>query len=279
MKITFIGGGNMASAIIAGLLKTGFAQDRIGIVEADAEKRNALSKRFRCEAPANTYKLIDEDTVIVLAVKPQQAKEALGQLGITKDANLIISIMAGVRLVTISQYRGGYMRIVRAMPNTPALIGAGITGYYAYPAISTDAVTEEDRRRTKQILGAIGHTVEVKDEKELDAVTAVSGSGPAYVFLFIEALRDAGIELGLPSDAANKLAIETFLGAAQLAARSPDDVAILRERVTSKGGTTEAALASMAKDQVKEAISRAVKAARERSVQLGNELGNESGVN
>ena len=274
MKITFIGGGNMANAIITGLLNKGFSDDQIGIVEADAEKRKTLSVRFRCEDPANTYKLIDADTVVVLAVKPQQAKEVLEQLGMEKDGNLMISIMAGIKLSTISRHRAGYMRVVRAMPNTPALIGAGITGYYTHPATISNAVSAEDLRRTEQILGAIGSTVRVNAEDELDAVTAVSGSGPAYVFYFIEALRNAGIELGLASDVANKLALETFLGAAQLAAQSHDDVAILRERVTSKGGTTAAALASMTEDHVKEAVIRAVKAAQLRSVQLGNELGN-----
>ena len=271
MKITFIGGGNMAGAIIAGLLKTGFAADHIGIVEADVEKRKALSKQFHCAEPANAHRLIGEDAVIVLAVKPQQAKEALGQLRLKQDANLLISIMAGVGLKAIARHCGGYTRVVRAMPNTPALIGAGITGYYVAPP-PLGGVTGDDLKRTEQILGAIGSTVRVNEEKELDAVTAVSGSGPAYVFLFIEALRDAGRELGLPDGAANQLAIETFLGAARLAAQSPDDVALLRERVTSKGGTTEAALASMAQDHVKEAIIRAIKAAESRSRELGEQM-------
>ncbi len=268
MNITFIGGGNMAGAMIGGLLKTGFRADHIRVVEADAAKRNSLSGQFLCVAPANTYTVMDADTVIVLAVKPQQMREALGQLGITGNTNLIISIMAGVTLTAISQRLGAYKRLVRAMPNTPALIAAGITGYY--PML--DYVSEEDLVRTEKILRSMGSTVRVDDEGQLDVVTAVSGSGPAYVFLFIEALRAAGIELGLPAGTANKLAIETFLGAAKLAARSAEDVSILRERVTSKGGTTEAALKVFEEERLTERFRRAVEAARKRSAELGEEL-------
>jgi pyrroline-5-carboxylate reductase len=177
--------------------------------------------------------------------------------------------MAGVTLTTISKHLGAYTRLVRTMPNTPALIGAGITGYYPYPG----GVSDSDIVATETILKAVGSTVRVGYQEQLDVVTAVSGSGPAYVFHFIEALRDAGLELGLPAETANKLAIETMLGAAKLAAQSPDDVAVLRQRVTSKGGTTEAALASMTRDHVKESIIRAVKAASDRSRELGDELG------
>lgn len=269
MKITFLGGGNMANAIIGGLCQQGFAARDIQVVEPVAANREQLAAAFGVRCVAIIDKSALECDVLVLAVKPQQAHEVLGHLGVAGNTHLVISIMAGVTLGTISRHLGGYTRLVRTMPNTPALIGAGITGYYPYP----DGVSVSDIAATETILKAVGSTVRVGYQEQLDAVTAVSGSGPAYVFHFIEALRDAGTELGLPVDTANKLAIETMLGAAKLAAQSADDVSVLRQRVTSKGGTTEAALASMAKDHLKEIIIRAVKAANDRSHELGDELG------
>jgi pyrroline-5-carboxylate reductase len=176
-----------------------------------------------------------------------------------------------VRLADLSRWLKGHARLVRAMPNTPALIGAGVTGLYAF----SKEVGSEQREQAETILGAVGTTVWITDESQMDAVTAVSGSGPAYVFYFIEALEDAANELGLPPAVAHRLALDTFTGAAKLAASSPDPVAVLRERVTSKGGTTERALASMAKDEVKAAIMRAIRAANDRGRELGDELGKE----
>jgi pyrroline-5-carboxylate reductase len=269
MKITFLGGGNMANAIIGGLRKQDFAAADIQVVEPLASNRGQLTEAFGVHCvPAVDAGALECD-VLVLAVKPQQAHDVLSHLGVAGNTHLIISIMAGVTLATISKHLGAYTRLVRTMPNTPALIGAGITGYYPYPG----GVSDSDIVATETILKAVGSTVRVGYQEQLDVVTAVSGSGPAYVFHFIEALRDAGLELGLPAETANKLAIETMLGAAKLAAQSPDDVAVLRQRVTSKGGTTEAALASMTRDHVKESIIRAVKAASDRSRELGDELG------
>lgn len=267
MNITFIGGGNMASAIIGGLLAKKFAVEALRVVDIDPQARNRIESKYPGVRCYDAYKSIPED-VIVLAVKPQQIREAVSHLGIAPNANLIISIAAGITLVNLSQRLGGYTRLIRAMPNTPALIGEGITGLYAMAHVN-----EADKSQAATILGAVGATVWISDADKMDAVTAVSGSGPAYVFLFMEAIEQAATELNLPKDVARKLALQTFVGAARLAAESSDPLPVLRERVTSKGGTTEAALASMTKDQVKEAIIKAVKAANERSRKLGEELG------
>jgi pyrroline-5-carboxylate reductase len=179
----------------------------------------------------------------------------------------VISIAAGITLISLSRWLGGHRRLVRAMPNTPALIGEGVTGLHAM-----DEVTKEDRQRTEAILGAVGSSVWIENESLMDAVTAVSGSGPAYVFYFIEAMEEAAKQLGLPAPTARKLAIETFSGAARLAAHSIDPVRVLRDRVTSKGGTTEAALASMESDQVAQSIVRAIHKANQRGRELGEQL-------
>ena len=268
MKITFLGGGNMANAIIGGLCQQGFAASAIQVVEPVAANREQLAAAFgvRCVATIDTSAL--ECDVLVLAVKPQQLREAVAPLSGKLERQLVISIAAGVRLADLGRWLGNYARLVRVMPNTPALIGAGISGLWAGAGVD-----DAGRAAAEKVLGAVGQTLWISDEAQMDAITAVSGSGPAYVFYFIEALRDAGLELGLPADTANKLAIETMLGAAKLAAQGPDDVSVLRQRVTSKGGTTAAAFASMAKDRLKETIIRAVKPANDRSRALGDELG------
>src|SRR5260221_117732 len=201
----------------------------------------------------------------------QAGQRAASKSGIADNANLAISIAAGVRLANLSKWLKGHTRLVRAMPNTPAMIGEGVTGLYPF----SKAVNREDREQTETILGAVGATVWLTDESQMDAVTAISGSGPAYVFYFIEAVEDAARELGLPVQIAHQLVLNTFTGAAKLASSSPDPVAVLRERVTSKGGTTERALASMAKDEGKAAGIRAIHAANERGKELGEELGKE----
>jgi pyrroline-5-carboxylate reductase len=214
---------------------------------------------------------VREGDVIVFAVKPQHLREAASKAGLAKNANLVISIAAGVRLANLSKWLKGHTCLVRAMPNVPALIGEGVTGLYAF---SRD-VKREDREHAETILGAVGATVWITEESQMDAVTAISGSGPAYVFYFMEAAQEAAKELGLPVQIAQRLVLDTFNGAARLAATSPDPVAVLRERVTSKGGTTERALASLAEDGVKEAIIRAIHAANRRGQELGEELGKE----
>ena len=268
MKITFIGGGNMANAIIGGLLKKGYAADALRVVEIDAAARAKLAQQYAVA----TFERIDAAAVagdcVVLAIKPQNMREVATALRPHIKQQLVISIAAGIRSTDLARWLGGYARLVRAMPNTPALVGAGCTGLYAMPG-----ATKEDYAHAEAILGAVGTTLKVESEEQLDAITAVSGSGPAYVFYFIEALQQAALEVGLAPDAARRLALETFAGAVNLAGESSEDAATLRARVTSKGGTTAAALASMQADGIKEAIVKAVKAANQRSRELGDELG------
>jgi len=268
IKISFLGGGNMATALIGGLAERGFASADIQAVDLQADSRARLAERFGIRtAPAVDDEVLACD-VVVLAVKPQQMKAAVAPLAGRLARQVVVSIAAGLRLADVGRWLGGYHRLVRAMPNTPALIGAGITGLYADPSV--DAAGRESAER---ILGAVGSTVWIGDEAQMDAVTAVSGSGPAYVFHFIEALEAAGASLGFDAATARRLAIDTVLGAAKLAAGADEAPAVLRERVTSKGGTTEAALASMASSGVFDAIVRAVHAADVRGRELGEQLG------
>jgi pyrroline-5-carboxylate reductase len=268
MKITFIGGGNMATALIGGLKKQGFSVAGIQVVEPFAEARERLADSFgvRC-APAIDAAALNCE-VLVLAVKPQQMKAALAPAAGQLSGQLVVSIAAGLRLADIGRWLGGNCRLVRAMPNTPALIGAGITGLYADATVDREA-----RDAVEKILHAVGRTLWVDDEALMDTVTAVSGSGPAYVFYFIEALQNAGVELGLSAEAARMLAIETFLGAARLAEASEEAVGVLRERVTSKGGTTAAALAAFEAEGIAAAIGKGVTAAALRGRELCDILG------
>jgi pyrroline-5-carboxylate reductase len=268
MKITFLGGGNMANALIGGLRKQGFSAAALQVVEPLAENREKLSATFgvRCCASLDAAALNCE--VLVLAVKPQQLREAVVPLAGRLQNTLVISIAAGVRLVDLSRWLGGYRQLVRCMPNTPALIGAGVTGLYADPSVN-----REGHEAAEKILRAVGSTLWLQDEGQMDAVTAISGSGPAYVFYFIEALQQAGVELGLDAATARRLAVETFVGAAHLAEQSQEDVAVLRQRVTSKGGTTAAALDAFAARGIAQAISHGAQAAAARGRELGEEMG------
>ncbi|HTY98211.1 MAG TPA: pyrroline-5-carboxylate reductase, partial [Rhodocyclaceae bacterium] len=263
MKITFIGGGNMAGALIGGLKKQGFSVAGIEVVEPMPEARERLTAAFgvRCAETVDAAALNCE--VLVLAVKPQQLRQAVAPLKGRLTGQLVVSIAAGRSLTDIGRWLGGYRRLVRCMPNTPALIGAGITGLYADPSVD-----HEGRETAERILRAGGRTVWIDDEAQMDTVTAISGSGPAYVFYFIEAVEEAAGKLGFPAEVAHTLAVETFLGAARLAEASPDSVATLRQRVTSKGGTTEAALRSFDADGIKAAIERGIVAAQERGREL-----------
>lgn len=269
MQILFIGGGNMASALIGGLLKQGFTAREIEVVEPVADARTALERRFgvRCHTSPPDGPLAAD--VVVLAVKPQQMKDVCAGLAGRLGDGLVVSIAAGLRLADIGRWLGGHALLVRTMPNTPALVGAGVTGLCAAPG-----VTGVQRELANRILSAVGATVWIEDEGLMDAVTAVSGSGPAYVFHFIEGLIAAGEKLGLSSAQSRTLAIETVLGAALLARASEEPVSVLRERVTSKGGTTERALQSFAADGLLQVIERAVCAAEERGRELGDILGN-----
>jgi pyrroline-5-carboxylate reductase len=268
VKITFIGGGNMASAIIGGLLQRRWPRRAIRVVELDPAARTRLARKYQVAVRPALDAGVAASDCLVLAVKPQQLREVARALRPFMRAQLVITIAAGVRIGDLSRWLGGYPRIVRVMPNTPALALAGISGLHAGRAVNAAG-----RAAAQRILGAVGATLWFAREADLDAVTAVSGSGPAYVYYFVEALEDAGRKLGLAAGAARQLALETFAGSLKLAAQAGEPPARLRERVTSKGGTTERALASLESDRVRAAIVRAVKAAAARSRELGNNLG------
>lgn len=268
LKIGFIGGGNMATALIGGLAGKLTEGANIHVVDPNGD---AL-KRLQAQFGVGVAPLIDDTLakcdVVVLSVKPQQMKEVVQQLRPRISSQLVLSIAAGIRAVDLSRWLGGHNAIVRTMPNTPALIGKGITGMAA-----TAGVTQQQRDAADAIMRAVGATVWLDDEALIDPVTAVSGSGPAYVFYFIEAMQQAAQEMGLTAEQGTQLAIATFVGASQLAAQSTEPVSVLRDRVTSKGGTTYAALTSMDAGGVKEAIVKAMKAASARGKELGEEFG------
>ncbi|GAB3629223.1 pyrroline-5-carboxylate reductase [Pandoraea terrae] len=268
MKIAFIGGGNMASALIGGLIKRGAAARDILAIDVNETARSALAQQYGVDTAAAPSDRLRDFDALVLAVKPQVLKEVAQSLTPHLSGQLVISIAAGIRASDLAGWLGGHHKIVRCMPNTPALIGMGITGLAALSGVDSD-----QRKLAENVLSAAGQIVWVEKETQLDGVTAISGSGPAYVFYFIEALQQAAQELGFTDEQSRQLAIATFTGAAQLAAQSSDPASVLRERVTSKGGTTAAALASFERDAIKAAIVRGVHAANTRAKELGDELG------
>ena len=270
MKITFIGGGNMATALIAGLAGKLTAGANIHVVDPNPEQLARLAFDHGVTTAEHIGEQAGASDVIVLAVKPQQMRDVaaalLPQLAAVRP--LVLSIAAGIRGADLARWLNGHKAIVRTMPNMPALIGQGITGM-----VAMEGVSNAQKAAADDIMQAVGATVWLDDEALIDPVTAVSGSGPAYVFYFIEAMQQAAEELGLSKEQGKQLALATFTGAAQLAARSPDEVAVLRERVTSKGGTTYAALTSMEQSGVKQAIVAAIKAASARGRELGEQMG------
>jgi pyrroline-5-carboxylate reductase len=268
LKIAFIGGGNMAAALIGGLVGKVADAANVHVVDLNAEALQSLKTRFGVSTAIAIDGSVASADVVVLAVKPQQMRDVVVQLKPVIGAQLIVSIAAGIRMADISRWLDGHQAVVRAMPNTPALIGRGISGVAASEQVST-----LQRAQADSILKAVGETVWVAHEEQLDAVTAISGSGPAYVFYFLEAMEKAALELGLSSADGLALARATFAGATELAQRSDEPVSTLRERVTSKGGTTYAALTSMEQAGVKDAIVNALKAAASRSKELGDEFG------
>jgi pyrroline-5-carboxylate reductase len=270
VRITFVGGGNMAQAIVGGLVKKGYAPNDLSVIEPAAQARSNI-ERLGARAHGDAHGAEPYGDMLVMAVKPQHMRDAAASVRKGIAGKLVLSIAAGIRLGDLGRWLGGHTLLARCMPNTPALIGEGITGLFCAAAVSP-----AQRRLAVQALEAVGQVIEVTDEALLDPVTAVSGSGPAYVFLFMEAMQQAARELGLTAGQARALALQTFTGAARLAAESEEDVALLRERVTSKGGTTERALASMRDDHVVEAIVKAIRAANERAHELGAELGRDS---
>jgi pyrroline-5-carboxylate reductase len=268
LKIAFIGGGNMAQALIGGLAGKLTSVANIHVIDVVPETLTTLAQRFGVTTGAQPSDVLTTADVIVLAVKPQQMREVVASLKPYVTSQLLLSIAAGIRAADLSRWLGGHQAIVRTMPNTPALIGKGVTGAVAMPGVS-----DAQKHMADTILSAVGETVWIDHEAQIDAVTAISGSGPAYVFYFIEAMQQAAVELGLSEQQGRQLAQLTFAGAAELAIGSDESVALLRERVTSKGGTTYAALTAMDTLGVKSAIIQALHAAAERGRALGEEFG------
>lgn len=270
MRIAFIGGGNMARAIIGGLVAKGIRASDITVVEIDGAARLRLVAEFGVTSVDAPGPELASAAIVVLAVKPQHMRVAAAAAAKHLADPLVVTIAAGIRLADLARWMGGRKRLVRAMPNTPALVHAGITGLYAAGAVGAD-----DRQAAEDLLAAVGSTIWFEREEDLDAVTAVSGSGPAYVFYAMEALERAARELGLAEGASRSLALWTFVGATKLAIERGEEPQKLREQVTSKGGTTERALEVLEGAAVKERFVEAVKAACERSRELGDALGKE----
>ncbi len=266
-QIAFIGGGNMASAIIGGLIKQGTLAGQIDVLDPSDEARARLESGFGVRTHAQAGSFLGGAAMVVWAVKPQAFKEAALSAAPHASGALHLSVAAGIRSDSMAQWLGTE-RVVRAMPNTPALIGKGITGLFARPGVST-----ADQSRIDQIIATTGEAIWLDSEEKLDAITALSGSGPAYVFYFMEAMTTAGTEMGLSREQAHQLAVATFAGASELARASNESPQVLRQRVTSKGGTTYAAISAMEEGDVRALFIDAMYAARERARELGEEFG------
>jgi pyrroline-5-carboxylate reductase len=267
ISIGFIGGGNMAHAMLSGLTRQQNAAQNIWVVEPDEEKCHALESKFGINT-SQEINAIESCDVIVLAVKPQQLKAVCQSIKKLSPSQLIISIAAGIRATDIARWLNNHRVVVRVMPNTPAQIQLGVSALYAL-----EDVSQTQRNLAENIMAAVGKTLWVDDEKAMDSVTAISGSGPAYVFYLIEALQEAAVKLGLSAENARILALETFYGASKLASESEVDVQTLRAQVTSKGGTTEQGILVMESENIKEILHQTAKAAQEKSVILGDALG------
>ena len=258
----------MANAIIGGLLASGRKPAEVVVVEVDAQARARMAMTYGVGVQDAIGPDIDAADVIVLAVKPQGMRQVAQALAPRAPGALFLSIAAGIRIADLARWLGGRDRIVRAMPNTPALVHAGVTGLHAGPGAD-----DADRATAEELMRAVGATLWFGEESHLDAVTAVSGSGPAYVLYAIEALEEAARDLGLADAASRSLALWTFVGAAKLAIERQEDPKVLRAQVTSKGGTTERALEVMEERGIKRHFIEAVKAAAGRSRELGDALG------
>lgn len=265
----FIGGGNMATAILGGLIQQGTPREDICVIEPNAQQREHLKQAYGIQTQEQASDILAQAKILVWAIKPQIFHEAVQPIKpfLSASSPLHISVAAGIKAQSIASWLGTE-RIVRVMPNTPALVRQGITGMYAM-----NAVSQADRQAADTLLQSVGQTVWVEQESQLDGVVAVSGSGPAYAFYLIEAMQQAGQDLGLSAEQSRQLAVATVAGAAALAAQSEDPVSTLRERVTSKGGTTYAALSHMELHHIKQHLIEAMHKAAERSQQLSDEFG------
>ena len=266
--IAFIGAGNMARAIIGGLLENGFAAADIWASEPDADRLNDLAARG-LNVTTDNHQAVAAADIVVLAVKPQIMKAVATDLSDAVQARqpLLISIAAGINLAALEHWLGGEVSLVRCMPNTPALVQTGASGLFANAQVS-----DTQRQQATAILEAVGIALWVQSEAELDAVTAISGSGPAYYFLMMEAMTTAGVKLGLSEETARGLTLQTALGAARMASTSDIDAAELRRRVTSPNGTTERAIKTFQSEDFEAIVEHALTACRDRSVELADEL-------
>ncbi len=271
--LAFIGGGNMASSLVGGLIADGWDPASIRVADTSAQQLERLSQRFPVTTTTDNRAAIAQADVIVLAVKPQSMQAVAQQLAddINQQQALVISIAAGIRESTLRTWLGADTAIVRTMPNTPAMVQSGATALFANPAVN-----EEQRSIAESILRAVGVAIWVDDEALMDAVTALSGSGPAYFFLFMEALQKAGCELGLPARTAHLLTLQTAFGAAKMALESTEDAATLRRRVTSPGGTTERAISVLQDGGFEALVSEALQSAAARSRELADQFGSDS---
>ena len=271
LTIAFIGGGNMAAALASGLIGKQCGAHNIHIVDVQPD----VLERWKAKGVSVALKpdsSLADSRVWILSVKPQYLKQAVNDCkAFLQNDTLVISVAAGISSTTLSQWLGTperpWTRLVRCMPNTPALIGAGAAGLLAL-----DGVGEQERQVADQLLKSVGQTVWVDSDRDIDAVTALSGSGPAYVFLFLQALIESGTRLGLSHDQARTLALATVEGANQLAGLSPDDLVTLRQRVTSEGGTTAAALSVFEQERFTDTIAKAMQAAYVRAAELADEF-------
>lgn len=270
VTIAFIGGGNMARSLIGGLLADGIPPQQIWVADPNEAALRDVHSRFGVHTTTDNDAAVRHAQVMVLAVKPQVAKDVAQALAPSVQAQrpLVISIAAGIRECALRDWLGEDSAIVRTMPNTPALVGSGATALFANPAVS-----REQRNLAESILRAVGMTLWVEDEGLMDAVTALSGSGPAYFFLIMEAMERAGEHLGLPRDTARLLTLQTAFGAAKMALESNDELSALRQRVTSPGGTTEQAIKVLQERHLEAVFDEALRAAHRRSVELANLFG------
>jgi pyrroline-5-carboxylate reductase len=272
MRIAFIGGGHMTTALVSGLLRHGTVADSVRVADPVVANLERLASEYGVKGSTDNLAVVADADIVVLAVKPQDMPGAARGIarGFADRRRLIVSVAAGIRLSDLERWLGKGIPMVRAMPNRPALIGAGITALYA-----GDGTTADDRAAVEGLMAAAGETVWLEEESQMDAATAISGSGPAYFFLLVEALEAAGMDVGLPQETARRLAAATARGAGRMAAESGLEPAILREQVTSRGGTTAAALAVLEAEGLRAMVHRAVEAAARRSVELATQSGNE----
>ena len=264
MNISFIGGGNMAEVMVSAILDKGISSPEAIFVSDVSDARRQYLEKYRISVSSDNRQVVGKGEVVILAVKPQNLADVMAGLkGHLKPEQLVLSIIAGARLETLCQGLS-HRAVVRSMPNTPARIGEGMTVWTA-----SSVVTDEQKKKACSILGSMGKEIYVADEKYIDMATAISGSGPAYVFLFIESLVDAAVHIGIPEEMAMKLVLQTLLGAGHFLQKADRTPAELREMVTSRGGTTEAALRQFEEGGFRQLALKAVVAAYERAKQLG----------